>query len=70
MQGIHTSGVLGCVRAFSLNPAATENHILAQKLFGTKEYCTIFPIRLFGSRPVITNLKESDFFELPCKMSN
>jgi len=65
IQGVHTSGVLGCVRAFSLNPAAVENHKLAQKIFGTREYCAIFPIRLFGSRPVIPNLKESDFFELP-----
>ena len=64
MQGIHTSGVLGSVRAFSLDAPAVENHKLAQKLHGNKDYCAIFGIRLFGSRPVIPNLKESDFFDI------
>lgn len=64
IQGIHTSGVLGAVRAFSLNPIAIVNHKLAQKLYGNKDYVAIFGIRLFGNRPVIPNLKESDFFDI------
>lgn len=64
IQGVHTSGVLGSVRAFSLNAAAVENHKLVQKSVGSKEYCVIFNIRLFGSRPVITNFKEEDIFEI------
>jgi len=64
MQGIHTSGVLGSVRAFSLNAPAMENHKLAQKLFSNKDFCAIFGVRLFGNRPIIPNLKEKDFFEI------
>ena len=64
MQGVHTSGVLGSVRAFSLNAPAIENHRLAQKLYGNKDYCAIFGIRLFGNRPIIPNLKEKDFFAI------
>jgi|GEM_PF-4841453 len=63
-QGIHTSGVLGSVRAFSLDAPAVENHKLAQKLYGNKDYCTVFGIRLFGNRPVIPSLRERDFFSL------
>ena len=52
------------MRAFSLNAAAVENHKLVQKSVGRKEYCVIFNIRLFGSRPVITNCKKEDIFEI------
>jgi DNA-binding transcriptional regulator YiaG len=64
IQGIHTLGVLGAVRAFSLNAAAIENHKIAQKLFGKKEYCCIFDVNIFGERPVIARLKEESFFPL------
>ena len=63
-QGIHTSGVLGSVRAFSLNTAAVENHRLAHQLYGNSEYCAVFQIRLFDGRPVIPIIKESDFIAL------
>lgn len=64
MQGIHTAGVLGSVRAFSLNASAIDNHKLAHTLYGNKDYCAIFGIRLFNNRPVTPNLQKDNFIDI------
>ena len=62
-QGIHTSGVLGSVRAFSLGTASTSNHHTALQI-GKSDYVAVFDVRLFGSRPVTPRIELDNFFVL------
>lgn len=61
VQGIHTLGVLGAAKAFSLHPNAKDNNaLIANMIARRKPFTARFPISILRGEPQVPQLIRSD----------
>ena len=65
IQGIHTFGVLGAMRCFSLHPDAQGNHRLVNAYFDSKDYfAALFPVDILQGQVIVPKINNSHFKEM------